>query len=59
MASRIAEVIYKLRDVFTGPSKKIVDSYAKIRGASRQTRSAVAKDAGIMSGAIGNAAAGI
>lgn len=44
MASRVAEVLYKLRDLFTQPAKKIEAGYARLRGTSRKSADAIAKD---------------
>lgn len=44
MASRVAEVVYRLKDLFTGPAKKVEDGYKRVRRASRDTANAVEKD---------------
>jgi hypothetical protein len=44
MARRVAEVVYKLRDVFTGPAAKVRGAYDKIRRSSRKTADSVSKD---------------
>lgn len=37
MASRVAEVIYKLKDLFSGPVRKIEAGYERVRKSSRKT----------------------
>lgn len=44
MASRVSEVIYKLRDLFTGPVEKIKNGYRDIRQESRKTADSVESD---------------
>lgn len=44
MASRIAEVVYKLRDLFTGPAKRVGSGYDEIRRSSRKTADAVERN---------------
>lgn len=44
MANRIVEVFYRLRDLFTGPAKRIGDAYGGIRRDSRATADAVKRD---------------
>lgn len=44
MASRVSEIIYKLRDLFTAPARKIKGGYDEIRGASKKTAKSVARD---------------
>ena len=44
MASRVAEVIYRLKDVFTAPARRIVNGYRGIRDASKRTADSVVRD---------------
>jgi hypothetical protein len=44
MASRVAEVIYRLKDLFTGPAKKVEGSYDRIKRSSRSAADQVEKD---------------
>ena len=44
MASRVAEVLYRLRDVFSEPAQRILNRYSDIRNASRRTASSVESD---------------
>lgn len=42
--SRVAEVLYRLKDLFTGPARKIREQYAKLRQTSRETAESVERD---------------
>lgn len=53
MASRVSEVLYKLRDFFTAPAKKIESGYARLRKSSKKTADGVAKDAAKMQKSLG------
>lgn len=44
MASRVAEVIYRLRDVFTAPVARVTDAYGRLRAASRDTSAGIERD---------------
>lgn len=54
MASRIAEVVYKLRDLFTGPAKNVEGGYEGIRRESRRAADSVQRDNQRMSGSFGS-----
>lgn len=53
MASRLSEVVYRLRDFFTEPTGRIVGSYRKIRGASKETSARVQRDTKKMADGFG------
>ena len=53
MASRVSEVIYRLKDLFTGPAKKVNAAYARIREASGRTSKKVASDSAKMGKSLG------
>lgn len=53
MASRVAEVIYKLKDLVTAPARRIRAGYENIRGASRRTANQVENDNRRMGGSFG------
>lgn len=50
MASRIAEVVYKLRDLFTRPAEKIEGQYRDMRQQSRKTADQIDRDTDRMGG---------
>jgi hypothetical protein len=54
MASRVSEVIYKLRDLFTGPVEKIKSGYRDIRKESRSTADSVENDTSRMGRGLGS-----
>jgi len=55
MASRVAEVLYRLRDAFSDPARRILDRYGDIQGASRRTARQVESDTGVMARGFGRA----
>lgn len=59
MASRIAEVVYKLRDLFTGPAKNVEGGYEGIRRESRRAADSVQRDSNRMAGAFDRIAGGL
>lgn len=52
MPSRLSEVVYRLKDLFTEPTGRVIRSYGRLRGASASTRDAVEKDTRRMSGVL-------
>jgi hypothetical protein len=59
MANRAVEVLYKLKDLFTGQVKKIRGSYDRLRDSSRRTAAGVEKDNERMSSSFGRLGAGV
>lgn len=66
MASRVAEVIYRLKDLFTGPVKKVEAGYTRLRQGARTTADSVerqnarmSKSFGVLSGRMKGFFAGI
>lgn len=53
MASRVAEVVYKLKDLFTDPAKRIGRGYTAIRRSSREAADSVSSDNLRMEGSFG------
>lgn len=59
MPSRVAEVIYKLKDLFSAPVKKVQDGYQRIRKSSRDTSDAVQRDNRRMAGSFNTVVGGL
>jgi len=53
MASRVAEVIYKLKDLFTGPAKRVERGYDRIKRSARDAADSVERQNSRMSKSFG------
>lgn len=59
MANRVVEVLYKLRDLFTSPARKIRDGYKDIERSSDRAAKKIADNNDKTSGSFGKFVAGI